>query len=167
MRYEREVFQKALKDPKVKAFLRVIRVAEGTDKEDGYRMLFGKELFESMRDHPRITVAKKSRGKVIKSSAAGAYQILTRTWNWIAAAYEFKDFYPPTQDEAAVALIAHRGALQDVLDGNFELAIQKCSGEWASLPFSPYGQPMISLRRAKEIYESALVADAVIEGAKK
>ena len=63
-----------------------------------------------------------------------------------------RDFSPASQDLFAVGRIAARGALDDVLAGRFEKAIKKVANEWASMPFSPYGQPTISLSKAEGIY---------------
>jgi len=140
-----------LTNPNVLAFFQVIRTGEGTLGEDGYRTHYGGTLFEDFTDHPR---------KVIKagkwaSSAAGAYQFLTKTWDGLVRQYGFTDFSPVNQDLGALALIKGRSALKDVLDGDIESAIRKCAKEWASLPGSPYGQPTISLAKALKIYLEA------------
>src|SRR5690606_23480525 len=62
------------------------------------------------------------------------------TWNNLAKRYGFRDFSPQAQDLGAIALIAGRGALDDVLKGNWQAAIQKTGKEWASLPSSTYKQ---------------------------
>ena len=146
--------RKALADPNVHAFLRVIRAGETSQDEAAYRMMFGGELFDSFADHPRKKITKPLGRKTITSSAAGAYQFLQRTWDGLVKQYGFPDFSPSSQDEAAVALIAGRKALQDVIDGRIEQAIKKCALEWASLPGSPYGQPTKTLDQALEIYRT-------------
>lgn len=135
----------------VKAMLRVIRAGEGTADAGGYRRLFGGGTFDGFADHPRIVVSKSG----YKSSAAGAYQILASTWDETKKLMGLKDFSPASQDWAAVGRIAARGALADVKAGRFETAIKKLAREWASLPFSPYGQPVISMDRARTIYVAA------------
>lgn len=137
----------ALQAPNVQAFLRMIRAGEGTAGANGYRTLFGGQLFSGYDDHPRITVTAGG----YTSTAAGAYQILSRTWDGLGLA----DFSPASQDLAAVMLIRRRGALADVLAGRIERAILKCAKEWASLPGSTYGQPTISLSRALSVYAQA------------
>lgn len=125
----------------VSAFLHTIRVAEGTAGANGYSMLVGGGQFSSFADHPRMLVTINSRGQEIKSSAAGAYQILRRTWDEVRAKLGLPDFSPASQDRAAVELIKRRGALADVRAGRFADAIDKCKKEWASLPGAGYGQP--------------------------
>lgn len=142
--------QEYLKNANVQAFLRMIRLGEGTNDPKGYLRLFGGGNFrqwtpEESADHPNILVTKKSGDKEIKSTAAGAYQFLNRTWKALVKQYGFTDFLPPSQDEGAVALIIGRGAIDDVVAGRIEEAIAKCNQEWASLPGSKYGQPTISL----------------------
>ena len=138
-------------EPNVLAFLRVIRTGEGTDSANGYRMLYGGGLFASFADHPRIAVTANG----ITSTAAGAYQILARTWDDVQSSLELPDFSPAAQDVAALFLIRRRGALEDVRAGTFDAAIAKVNKEWASLPGSPYGQPTIALEQARDVYQAA------------
>lgn len=142
-------------EPNVMAFLGTIRYAEGTLGGNGYRTLFGGDLFDHYADHPRIPVTRNLGGRPLTSTAAGAYQILERTWNDVVAALHLVDFSPAAQDVAAVWLIRRRGALDDVREGRFDDAIAKCAKEWASLPGSPYGQPVKSLAQVRRAYESA------------
>lgn len=140
-----------LNNSNVQALLRVIRTAEGTAGPNGYRTLFGGKLFNSFEDHPRITV--KASGYT--SSAAGAYQFLISSWDETKRVMNLPDFSPASQDLGALGRIAARGALDDVKAGRFESAIKKISREWASMPGSPYGQPVITWERARAIYASA------------
>jgi len=133
----------------VRAFARMLRVGEGTADDDGYRRIFGGSMFAEFKDHPRKAITK---GR-LTSTAAGAYQFLSRTWDGLVKLYGFKDFSPRNQDLACVALIFGRKALEDVVSGRFEQAVMKCNKEWASLPGSPYGQPVVTMARAKEEYE--------------
>ena len=144
----------ALDHPNVRAFLRMLRHGEGTASDDGYRVMFGGERFDSFADHPRRAITKKLGGTPITSTAAGAYQFLSRTWDGLVAQYGFRDFSPKNQDLGAVALILGRKALDDVIAGRFEDAVRKCNREWASLPGSPYGQPVVTMARAQQEYEA-------------
>jgi muramidase (phage lysozyme) len=134
--------------PNVQAFRRVIRRGEGTSDEGGYSRLYGGGKFEGFADHPR---RKITAGKYT-STAAGAYQALTSTWDETKRIMKLPDFSPRSQDWFAVGRIAARGALDDVMAGRFEAAIRKCAYEWASLPYSPYGQPVISMATASSVY---------------
>lgn len=142
-------------DRNVAAFLTMIRHAEGTAGPSGYRTLFGGDTFAHFADHPRIRVSRLLGGKLLTSTAAGAYQFLERTWDEVAAVLELPDFAPASQDVAAVYLIRRRGALADVRAGRFDQAVEKCAREWASLPGSPYGQPVKSLAKVRELYAHA------------
>jgi muramidase (phage lysozyme) len=147
------MFEEALKNSNVRAFLRMIRYGEGTRDQDGYRRMFGGKLFDSFADHPRqIQTFPLKGGKTLSSSAAGAYQFLTRTWDGLVKQYGFPDFSPESQDKGCVALIKGRGALEDVIAGRFDQAVRKCNREWASLPESPYGQPTTTLAQARQHY---------------
>jgi muramidase (phage lysozyme) len=133
----------------------MIRVGEGTADPDGYRRHFGGRLFDDYSDHPRIAITAGLGKNKYTSTAAGAYQFLSRTWDECAKAMHLVDFSPPNQDKAAEFLIARRKALDDVLAGRIESAIAKCALEWASLPGSPYGQPVKTLAQAMESYREA------------
>lgn len=140
----------------LRAFLAAIRAGEGTSGPNGYRTLFGGGLFDSFEDHPRIVVAATLAGKPIRSSAAGAYQILQKTWDWIKAKGPLlPDFSPESQDEAARRLIEYRGGLQAVYDGRLADAVNACRKEWASLPGAGYGQPEKSFASVQAVYLGA------------
>lgn len=161
----RSVDAQVLKNPNVRAMLAVIRRGEGTADADGYRRHFGGALFSSFADHPRVSkcFTLKSGGRLC-STAAGAYQFLASTWDETAAAMRLRDFSPVSQDLAAVGRIAARGALADVLAGRLGVALSKLAYEWASLPGSPYGQPVISAATAQSVF---LTAGGQIDGVKQ
>jgi len=85
----------------LKAFLLMIRYAEGTSSQNGYQKLYGGSLFNDLSKHPNIAVNKWG----ITSTAAGAYQILFKTWTEIQQKLKLPDFSPQSQDKAAVELI--------------------------------------------------------------
>lgn len=142
--------------PNVRALLAVIRRGEGTSGPNGYRTLFGGGLFEGYADHPRQRITRTLKnGKRITSTAAGAYQFLATTWDETARIMGLKDFAPASQERAAVGRIAARGALEDAKAGRLSLALSKVAHEWASMPGSPYGQPVITEQTARTVYASA------------
>jgi len=120
----------------IRAFLIMIQYAEGTYGKDGYRKLFGGGYFNDFSKHPNTKVTKWG----ITSTAAGAYQILNKTWIELQAKLKLPDFSPVSQDKAAIELIRRRKALEDVYAGRWSQAIEKCRKEWASLPGAGYGQ---------------------------
>jgi lysozyme len=135
-----------LSNANVQAFLRVIRYAEGTAGANGYRTMFTGKLFDNgYVDHPR----QKNCAGNLCSTAAGAYQFLATTWDYLRLRLNLKDFSPLSQDMAAVELIREKGALEDVIAGRFENAIAKTNKVWASLPGSPYGQPTKTMAELK------------------
>lgn len=145
----------ALTQRNLSAFLHVIRTGEGTADVGGYSRIFGGAQFASFADHPRQVVTATLGGTPIRSTAAGAYQFLSRTWDECRDALALPDFSPDSQDLAAAYLIRRRGALADACAGRLEDAIAKCAREWASLPGSPYGQPTITLEMARNAYARA------------
>ena len=131
--------QQAYANPNVRKFLDLIAQAEGV--KHGYNTMFGNERFGNLSAHPNVRKAfKQTDGKTNYTTAAGRYQFLNSTWNNLAKQYGFRDFSPQAQDLGAISLIAGRGALDDVLKGNWQAAIQKTGKEWASLPSSTYKQ---------------------------
>jgi hypothetical protein len=92
-------------------------------------------------DHPRTRAGfTQTDGKKNTTSAAGRYQFLQDTWDDVAGKLKLPDFGPESQDLAAVELLNRAGALQAVLSGDFDTAVQKSGATWASLPSSPYPQ---------------------------
>ena len=134
-------YDSIIQNENVQAFLALIRHCEGA----GYTTLFGGGIVENTDDHPRIAVTRTLGGKPITSTAAGAYQFLSRTWDECVNALGLTDFSPPNQDRAALYLIERRRALPAVMEADWTTAIERCNREWASLPGSPYGQPTKSL----------------------
>ena len=137
-----------LDNANVKAFLDMIGFSEGAT----YDTFFGGGgAFASYADHPRTIISANG----YRSSAAGKYQILRKTWDDVAPKIGATDFSPYWQDRAAVFLLKRRGALADVLAGRFDSAINKTRKEWASLPGAGYGQPERSLSRLRAVYANA------------
>jgi muramidase (phage lysozyme) len=145
-------FQNALaSNPNVPAFLKAIRLGEGTSGPDGYNMLVGSTpskplLFTDFSTHPNVL------NRALDSTAAGAYQIIHPTWLGLVRQYGFSDFSPATQDQMAVALIFGRNALDEVIAGDLATAVQLCSAEWASLPGSQAGQRTESFDAVQQCY---------------
>ena len=135
----------------LKAFLVMIQYSEGTFGKGGYNKLYGGTKFIDLSTHPNIPITKWG----ITSTAAGAYQILNKTWLELQAKLGLPDFSPQSQDLAAIELIKRRHALEDVLAGRFALAIEKCRKEWASLPGAGYGQKENSLQNLLAVYKTA------------
>lgn len=125
-----------------RAFLDMIAFSEGTSGPQGYLTMFGGRLMDSLEVHPhQFFDFTNSRGEHLRTSAAGRYQFLGKTWDSLAAKLGLPDFSPQSQDDAALELIRQRGALPDVDAGRLAVAVQKCAPVWASLPGAGYAQP--------------------------
>jgi muramidase (phage lysozyme) len=103
-----QFLQNALLNKNTQAYLITIRHSEGTDAPDGYNYIFGSSpsntrRFTSFSEHPDIKVPF---GKDNFSTAAGAYQILFKTWESIRIKYALPDFSPASQDNALAQGIA-------------------------------------------------------------
>jgi muramidase (phage lysozyme) len=134
-----------------KAMLDTIAFTEGTEGscgQDGYNTGFSYKCFSSCTRHPNRVWTSGG----YSSSAAGRYQFLTRTWNTLG----YSSFSPPNQDDGAIKLISRRGVTlptsRPLTATEFNNAMKKISYEWASLPYSPYGQPRKSLSSTRAKY---------------
>ena len=136
----RKQLEQALQNPNVRKFLDLISYTEGT-QGNGYRTAFGGGKLSHLNDHPRyLKPFRQTDGKSNKTSAAGRYQFVSKTWDGVARQYGLRDFSPQNQDLGAVALLFQRGAIPALLKGDYQTAIRKTGDEWASLPTSNYKQ---------------------------
>jgi len=160
-----------LEEARVRAFLRMLRVGEGTEGPDGYERLYGGQSFirdyhRDFSDHPRILITRDHNGQSITSSAAGAYQVMQ--YNWFGSEPEgykrqagITDFSPASQDRYCVAIMKFkRHCLDDVKRGDLVSAIftHHANSEWASLPGDQYGQGGVTMQSVNEHF-AAYVAD--------
>ena len=146
----------------VLAFLDMLGWSEGTTtikgSDDGYNVLVGGKLFGSYADHPRILVPLPRYG--IKSTAAGRYQFLSRTWDSIVKNYGFRGrFIPEAQDLAAIKVLTECKALPAIKAGRIEDAIALAAPIWASLPGAGYGQREHKVAALLEIYQDERAAE--------
>lgn len=141
----------------VPAFLDMIAHAEGVARfskgQDGYDVIVGGGTFSGYADHPRKLVNLPRYN--IKSSAAGRYQFIIKTWDALAKQLKLKDFSPENQDRAAIQLIRERGALDDVKAGRFDAAVRKVANIWASMPGAGYGQREVALTDLRAVFQKA------------
>ena len=134
----------------LKAFLDTIAVSElGVDllhvSDDGYDVVVGSTaakpiLMKFYRDHPRKRITLTIKGKVVKSTAAGRYQVLVRYFDHYQRSLGLPDFGPESQDAIAIQLIRECGALDEIERGEISKALSLCRSRWASLPGAGYGQ---------------------------
>jgi muramidase (phage lysozyme) len=93
-------------EPRVRAFMRMLRVKEGTEGENGYTKQFSGKQFTDMSDHPREVI--KSGG--YSSSAAGAYQIMADTYDGLKTyrtKYNISNFDQESQDKLCLVIMKH------------------------------------------------------------
>lgn len=162
-----EEIRAALANKNVQAFLRSpIREGESSQDTTAYWWLYGStkaapKLADSLGDHPRVKTYETYDGQFIKNgkldftTAAGAYQITATTWDTVVQpALHLPDFTPESQDMAAVYLLKHRRALDDVMAGRFGAACGKLQQEWASMPGASFGdQPTQQMARVLALYK--------------
>jgi lysozyme len=137
----------------LRAFMQMIRVSEGTAGPDGYRTIVGGSLFDDYSDHPRELIWIPRINDY--SSAAGAFQIIRRTWDGVQRKLGLTDFSPASQDRACVELIRQRGGLHLAMNGEFAAAVERCKKEWASLPGAGYNQRENSMATLQAAYLNA------------
>lgn len=143
----------------VAAFMAMIAHAEGVERfsvYDGYDVIVGGTVFDDFRDHPRKLIPLSSLG--IKSSAAGRYQFLARTWDDCRkrlGAEACPDFSPRSQDRACVLLLRQCGAWSLLRANRFDDALNAARTLWASLPGAGYGQREHKADELRAVYISA------------
>ncbi|BAX78764.1 SH3 domain-containing protein [Labilibaculum antarcticum] len=142
-------------EAKVRAYMRMLRIGEGTgeiiksfdektnkviyvtnDFEKGYTTAFGGNKISDLSDHPR-----KNYGG---SSAAGAYQVMTYTWDDTNLSlkrekHNINSFSKESQDKFCIVLMKYHAGCSEFIDliikGEIEKATRKCGSRiWASLP---------------------------------
>ena len=162
-----------LQEARIRAFLRMIRVGEGTTTAKGYEKIFGGSSFiddykKNWEDHPGIVIrakGKDSKGneKIYYSSASGAYQVKKDIWDdWgkkFREFYDIKDFSPESQDKFALVILKHKrgkDVIRLIREDKIEDAVKLCQGEWASLPDSPHGQPTVTWETVMTKYNNFL-----------
>lgn len=119
-------------DINLAAFLKFIRFAENTRDDDGvYFLLYGGvRTFTDVSKHPDMHI--KAWGRT--STAAGAYQILYKSWREAKTKGIVRDFSKPSQDAFAIWKLRTRNALPYVKQGDIEKAIPLLREEWTSMP---------------------------------
>lgn len=139
----------------VVAFLDALKHSEGTaDKgDDGYNVIVGGDLFSDYSRHPDIRVWIPRYN--VSSTAAGAYQLIFRTWGALQSQLQLPDFSPLSQDKACIELVKQHGALQVLQAGKFQSTVYRCAREWASLPGSTAGQRVQAMDDLVEWYQQA------------
>ncbi|WPO68783.1 glycoside hydrolase family 104 protein [Acinetobacter haemolyticus] len=136
----RKQYEGLLENPNVRTMLNLIAQAEGV--KWGYNTLFGNQKIDNLAAHPNLKKQfKQTDGKINYTTAAGRYQFLKPTWDGLQRQLGLSDFSPRSQDIGAIALLAENGALPYVLKGDFQNAVKRSGGTWASLPSSNYAQP--------------------------
>lgn len=152
---------------RVLAFVDAIGVSELGRKllaasDDGYDVLVGStpgnvKKFFSYDAHPNVLVEltihhADGTSSIVKSTAAGRYQILHRT----AVGLKMKSFSPEDQDRACIELVRECKALPYVLAGDIRNAFRMCAKTWASLPGAGYNQHENKMDLLADAYFAAL-----------
>lgn len=157
---DRSFYEQFRQTPEAQGLLRMLRFAEGTERggEDSYRVMFGGSLAPNLKQHPDQVMKGRS-------TAAGAYQFLTPTWQQQQKKLGLTSFGPVEQDIAALDLARQRtmglGGLSYLqkkgLTPEFVAAL---APEWASLPTkegkSYYGQPVKNYTELQKTYQQGL-----------
>ena len=145
----------------------MIAAAEGTSNiancgqyDLGYQGIFGcdrisSRVFSNYSKHPQRSYRT---GWGTLSDASGRYQFKSMTWNELAIAHGIRDFSPESQDYGAALKIKQRGSsVASIVDyDTFLRAAKGVNLEWASMPGSPYGQPVKNGRKLYSVYTQAL-----------
>lgn len=93
-------------EARVRAFMRMLRVGEGTNKEEGYTKQFSGKQFSDMSKHPHEVITASG----YSSSAAGAYQIMGDTYDGLKTyrtKYNILNFNQESQDKLCLVILKH------------------------------------------------------------
>lgn len=152
------------------AILAVINWCEGSPD---YDEAFGYAKFNNLGPHPNTQYPFGNT----YTTAAGAYQFIYSTWQWIIAEMGIDDYMSPeNQDQAAIGLIDIKHHVLNFVDaGDLNNALQELSWEWASIPvitseyssrtgtnkYYPagngrYGQPIKNIEEITNYYNDSL-----------
>ena len=147
-------------DQRIAAFLAMIRQFES---HNDYSIIYGGGHFSDFSDHPRIKIwfhdpTKSAPGDNNYTTAAGAYQIISTTFDQFARKLGITDFTPASQDAIAVALLKYRGAHDAIVAGDIAGALALASREWASLPGSTAQQNPKTLSTAMNAFDQWLAS---------
>jgi muramidase (phage lysozyme) len=144
--------------PRMQAFLATIRWAEtGNSGTESYRKLVFNGNFNDFSTHPLIKQCAPINGNRICSTAAGAYQMLDKSWWDLQPKLKLADFSPVSQDRMAVEYIRRNRAIADVESGNFDKAVCKVGKIWASFPCNSYNQNPKSMEKLNNYYQQQLL----------
>jgi muramidase (phage lysozyme) len=142
--------ERALTDPRVRAFLDTIANAEGGQ----YNFTHGGGTFSDFSKYPYASAPPHV------ATPAGRYQIEKIPWSEASAATGLTDFAPHTQDLLAVELLRRHQALDRLQANDLDGALDGASYIWAALPRSSgvgrYAQHCMPLDQVKQTYGTAL-----------
>lgn len=133
----------------VAAFLRFIRYAEHKRDDDSvYFLLYGgTQSFTDLSKHPNKAMTAWGQ----TSTAAGAYQILYKSWKEAKDQGIIIDFSKSAQDRFAVWKLQTRHALHYVKNGDIDKAIPLLRKEWTSMPGA--SQSHMSMAEAHRLFD--------------
>ena len=143
--------------PRMQAFLATIRWAEtGTSGTESYRKLVFNGTFNNFSTHPLIKQCASINGNKTCSTAAGAYQMLDKSWRDLQPKLKLPDFSPESQDRMAIEYIRRNGAISDIESGHFAKAACKVGKIWASFPCNSYNQNPKNISELSRYYQKQL-----------
>lgn len=165
MAEDRKFYEQQLQKPAIQNLLRTIRYAEGTERggEESYRVMFSGKRAPGLAKHPDQAISSGG----YTSTAAGAYQFLTPTWQSTAQKLGLKSFGPQEQDIGGLYLAHQRlkpigGLARLEKEGLSPEVAAALSPEWASFPTksgkSYYGQPVKSLKDLQKVYGQTIAS---------
>lgn len=147
--------EQLLSDPRVMAFLWVLRTCEGTTGANAYLTSFGFHQQSSCQVHPNIKYA----GAGYNSEAFGKYQFMYPSYVTYRNKLQLPDFCEHSQDLAAAAYLNDLGAIRRLQSDDFAGAVYAVRTTWPSV----YGgiphqttAPCSTLAKMQATYNAAL-----------
>ena len=139
-----ELVDRVYATPEGRAYLRTIKGAEGGE----YDIMFGGQKIADTSKHPWSGKQGKDvgveftdkTGKKGRSTAAGAYQFLAKTWDNGSQLIGAKDFSATNQDRVALALALQKpGMYEAIMNRDLDRMVKLSNSIWTSLPGSVEG----------------------------
>ena len=132
------------------------------------RVPAGVSISDSRYENPQYPQYVPSGGTLVLSysdnaepwftSAAGRYQFVNTTWNYVSKVIEAKDFCSESQDRGALYLLSTHGStvLSNIDNERFDEVVDAVKYSWESLALIKNGSYSISYSQLKSYYEKQL-----------
>ncbi len=131
----------------IQAWGHVLRQGESNQTDRAYAMVNGAHDLTDFSDHPYRGLSTLHGGH-----ASGAYQAIPSTWEDFQKDCGPTDFGKDSQDLFMVWATNRRKALDDVVKGQLNSAVEKCRQEWTSLPGAAENAGHYTMAKLRQVF---------------